>query len=485
MNAGLRDAHLIWQARNERTGGDRAYLAYGVIMVAIVAVAPLARALWLSATSAEGVALLSSVAAPASTSLFVVALWTAALLIGRDRGPALLSLFPLYVFGTTDLKRSTVFRGPLLRNGALLTASTTAVAAFVAAALASRGLIDPHAIIGCAAAGLCVGLIATVAWLVGQVLPAGSVVIALGLALCGVVAVTGFSVALTNLVALAAIATVLVALIPTLLNRLSLATLTSQAARWESATGFAAGMDFAAAVSTYRGKPRVGRHLRAVRPGRSLAAVFVKRDTVGAMRTPGRLIIGICAIAGAGVLMTLAFAPAAPTVLLGAAAGLVLFAGLGPLTDGLRHAASVAADLPLYGVSDETLLGLHALFPVAVMVVVLVLTVVVCAVVLGSAASGYALWAPLAASLVLGLIALATRVSTALKGMLPPELLTPMPTPAGDMSIVIQLAWAVDGVLVVALAGASAALILQAPALLAVVAFTVLGLAVRRWRSRG
>lgn len=474
MSAQLREAFAIWQMRNIRTGGDRAFAAYAVIMVVIVAVAPLVRALWLSATSAEGIALLASATTPTALSFIVTALWAGALLVGRDRGPALLPPFPLHVLATSDIQRSTVFRGPLLRNGLLVTASTTAVATFAGAVLVSRGLGDPHTAIAFAAGGALVGMIATVAWLVGQTLPRTSLAFAFA-----VVGLAAFGVVMTNLFVLATLATALIALVSTLLNRLSLATLTAQAARWESATVFASGLDFASATSTCRGRPRVGRHMRAVRPGRSLAVTFLLRDAIGAIRTPGRLIVGISAVAVAGVLMTLALAPAAPTVLLGAAAGLVLFAGLGPLTDGLRHAASVAADLPLYGLSDEVLVGFHALFPLAVVTVVLVLAAVVGTTLLETSLGG-----PLVASLALALVALVTRVSSALKGMLPPALLTPIPTPAGDVSILLQLTWVVDGVIVVAFAGAAAAIMLQAPTLIVVVALAAAGIGASRWRAR-
>lgn len=478
MSRQLRDTLAIWRMRNVRSGGDRAYLVYAVIMVAIVAVAPLVRMLWLSATSAEGIALLAAASTPTAVSVAIAVLWVGALLAGLDRGPALLPLFPLYVLSTSDLKRSTVFRGPLIRNGLLLTASTTVVAAFAGAALLGGGVADPHTAIEfvpmVAAAGALVGVIATVAWLVGQALPRVAICVAVGL-----VVLASLGVTISSLVALAVVATALVGLVPTLLSRLTLATLTEQAVRWESATIHAAGLDFASATSTYRARPRLGRHVRAVRSGNGLAATFVLRDAIGAIRTPVRLIVGIGAVAVAGTLMTFAFAPAAPGMLLGATAGLVLFVGLGSLTDGIRHAASVAADLPLYGISDEALLGLHVLFPLTVTAVVLLLAVVICAALLGSS-----LAAPLVASLGLGTVALIGRVSTALKGMLPPSLLTPIPTPVGDVSIVVQLAWALDGVLVVALAGIAAALVLQAPAYFVVVALFTVGIGVNRWRTR-
>lgn len=43
--------------------------------------------------------------------------------------------------------------------------------------------------------------------------------------------------------------------------------------------------------------------------------------------------------------------------------GLILFAGLGPLTDGIRHAASVAADFPCTGSATNTYSSITHSFP--------------------------------------------------------------------------------------------------------------------------
>lgn len=159
--------------------------------------------------------------------------------------------------------------------------------------------------------------------------------------------------------------------------------------------------------------------------------------------------------------------------------GLILFAGLGPLTDGIRHAASVAADFPLYGISDEYLLVNHALFPLAVTIVVLLTVAVVCSVVAGIIAS-----APIASSLALGLLTLIARVSNALKGPLPPVLLTPIPTPMGDLGAAMRMTWALDGLLLAAAAGAAVALAFESPVLLIGVVVTLVGVGINRWRHR-
>ena len=489
----------VWRARTARTSGDGAYAVYIALMVALVAVAPVARAVWLSLTGADGLRALTSAAAPEATILLTSALWAGALLLGRDRGPALRPPFPTYALATSDLARSDAFRGPVLRAGALVTVLTATIAGSIGAGLVHRGVVDPLDAGAFVAAGALVGVLATVAWLAGQAFPRAAMLLAVGVLALGAATAAvpgaasftpwgwvglaypggGSSHALPALTALIALTAVLVASAPMLMRRLDLADLMAQAARWDSATSHATGMDFGAAAMIYQRRPSVGRRFRAVRPFRRSAATFLIRDAIGAVRTPGRLAVSVVALAAAGALTTLAFTPGTPGWALGAAAGLILFAGLGPLTDGVRHAASVAADMPLYGVGDEQLLARHALFPLTVVFVVLLTAAVVGAVVAGIAVGG-----PILGSLVLGPLALIARIGNAVKGPLPPALLTPIPTPMGDLGAAVRLAWSLDGMLLTAVAGAAAALVFESPLLLLGVAGALLGIGVHRWRHR-
>lgn len=496
MSTRLRAALGIWHARNTHTTGDRAYVAYAVLMVALVTIVPLVRAVWLSATSAAGIALFMSPVAPGVTALVVAALWTSALLLGRGRGPALLPPFLIHALAGSDLPRFETFRGPLLRAGLLGSALTTIAAALVGGSLVSYGLTDPLSAVLFVAAGALVGIITTVAWLAGQSFPRAALLIALSLLALG--ALSALVPPLHALVPwgwvglaypgsgsphivalLAALTIALVTMVPALLDRLRVAELLAQAVRWQCATTHAAGMDFGAAVTVYQGRPQLGRHVRAIRSTGWLPLTFLLRNAIGATRTPGRLIVGLVLLASAGVLIALAFAPAAPGWLFGGAAGVFLFAGLGPLTDGIRHAASVASDSPLYGISDERLLANHVLFPLTVVVIVLLVTVVVCSIIVGITAA-----APIVSSLVAGLLTLITRVSNALKGSLPPGLLTPIPTPMGDLGAAARLAWAFDGLLLTALAGVGAVGAFESPILLIGVTAAVTAVGINRWRHR-
>ncbi|MFC6326936.1 hypothetical protein ACFP59_13570, partial [Microbacterium koreense] len=205
--------------------------------------------------------------------------------------------------------------------------------------------------------------------------------------------------------------------------------------------------------------------------------VFLARDTVGAARTPVRLAAGILTLTAAGGLLALAAAPGlgAP---LGAIAGLLLFAGLGPVTDGVRHAANIAGDLPLYGLSDGSLLAHHSLFPL-----VLTLAIVGGVATAGFVSAGFGIGAA-SGTIVGGLLALLVRIAHALKGPLPPALLAPIPTPFGDLGGAVRLLWAVDGIVLCAGAGVAASILVTAPVAAIAMGAVMVAIVAHRWRNR-
>lgn len=195
---------------------------------------------------------------------------------------------------------------------------------------------------------------------------------------------------------------------------------------------------------------------------------MLRRDLVGVSRTPGRL--------GAALIGTLAAVVVAGTVALlpGSLAWLALagsaawgFLALGSVSDGVRHAVEAISAPTLYGVTDLHLLALHALLPI----VMVLLTGLV-----GSTLTGLLGGSPaLALAGTAGLfLAVLLRIFDAAKGPLPLALLTPVPTPMGDVSgisvalsqigalLVATLVPTVIGLLV--LSGGPAALLLYVPA---------------------
>lgn len=497
---GVSAALAVWRSRGARTASERAFVVYAIVMVSLVAVVPLARAMWLASTSPSAIAALSAPGAPAAAMLVTTALWAAALLLGRDRGPALRPPFLTYALANGGLSRWAAFRGAVLRAASLTTLATAAAAALVGGALLTHGLAQPLEAVAFAASGVLVGVIATVAWLAGQAFPRAAPTAALAVLAAGVGTLAapvlrpitpwgevallypdnGAAVASPLLLA-AAIAGA--AATPAMVNRLSLADLVAQAMRWDQAMQSVAGMELSSAVTVYQQRPRVGRGIPAVLAAGGLARRFALRGLIGAVRTPGRSAGGVLTLGAAGALLALGLAsgdPGAPAWPWGAAAGVLAFIGLGPLTDGIRHAAQVASDLPLYGVSDERLLGAHTIFPLVAGLVVVGGAALVTAVAL--AASSAVLAA--SAALLLVLFALGARVGTALKGPLPPVLLAPIPTPMGDMAAAVRLAWASDALLLAAAAGAVVTAGFASPLLMIGMTVIVAGVVVARWRRR-
>lgn len=496
MRSQTQAAIAIWSARATGSRGERPFAVYLGLMILLVAIAPIVRAVWVSASSAEGVAVLSSPSAATVAIVVTVCLWAGALLLGRERGPAIRRPFLTHALATSDIPVAEAFRGPLLRSGALVVSVCAGAAGLIGAGLASAGLTSALGIVSFTAVGALVGVITTVAWSAGQAMPRAAVSVALLVAALGALTVAfpslqaftpwgwvGLAYPLDGVslapVALAALTVSLVIAVPSLMNRIGVTELTAQAVRWSSATSHATGMDFDSAARLYQGKPQVGRRLRAVRSGAGLVPMFFLRDALGAIRTPGRLVAGILGLVLAAVLVVFAATPAAPGWLLGAAAGIVAFAALGPLTDGIRHAADVAADFPLYGISDERVLAHHALFPLAVALIVVAAVIAAFWLVTGAFAGSAA-----TSALLLVILALVTRISTALKGPLPPVLLTPVPTAMGDPMAAVRFAWALDGLILAALAGTSAALASTVPLLAAVTVALTVGTGISRWRHR-
>ena len=134
MNPQARAAIAVWRTRASRGGGQRAFSVYLGLMVALVVLAPVGRAVWLSASGPEGVALLAASAAPAIASLVATALWAGAFLLGRERGPALRPPFLTHALASSDIPIAVSFRGPLLRSGASVSALCAAAAALAGAA---------------------------------------------------------------------------------------------------------------------------------------------------------------------------------------------------------------------------------------------------------------------------------------------------------------------------------------------------------------
>lgn len=437
-----------------------AYLVYAAALVLAIVGVPLVRGLVIGLSGPGVLTLLTAPSAGQVAGVAAGGLLTGLVLLGQVRGPALTSAFLTVAVAGNDLPRSRTLRAPFVVAAALLTTSSVAVAAILArvlhdAAGATAGTAGAI-VVGAGA----FGLLASVVWLLGQRLGpvpaarlAGALAAATGLGALwpapgplagGPLAPLSILVALSVLVGLSVLAALA---IPRLLDSLDGTVLLAQARRWEAAGVSASAGDLAGAMGRFRVLPRTGRTWWAVHSG-SRTIRFVLRDLVGALRTPGRAAGGALGLVAAGSLLAAGAEGQQPlTWAATAAGGVVAYLALGVFTDGFRHAAEAASAPALYGYSTSRLFTLHAVLPTAC---ALALTGIGAAATTGTDLTVGATVAALAVVLVL------VRVRDSAKGPLPAALLTPAPTPAGDVAGVAVLLWQADAVVVSALVAVAA-----------------------------
>jgi hypothetical protein len=537
----LRDLRRTVREARRRPAADTSYAVYLALLIVLVAVVPVVRAGWLFVTDPVNAVALTSAATMPVIAGVVGLVWAAAVIAGRLRGPVVFTPFLAHALTTSPVPQRRAFARQVWMSvaalsvagalcGATLAAAAAAASAAAVTSAAASAVASPSAVVYpsasalaaapsvtvatpeialgvalAASVGAACGIVAALLWLVGQAVPprwsalAIGVLAALSTAAFGAQA-WGFSfdptLADTTLAGLAAVgahplaapgallaALTLLAVVPLLLSRLEPRVVLGQSLRWEAVRLHTSTLELSASVATYQSVPRAGRRRFAIGGrARSLPAIIVRRDAVAALRTPGRLAIGVLVLLACGALIAGAAVVAPPAWMLGAIAGLAAYAAAGPLSDGLRHAVEAASALPLYGTSDSALLLLHTLFPaLAVGLVVATGAVLVTA-----------FWPPAAAlplasigsAVIVAIGSVVLRLMNALKPPLPLALLTPIPTPAGDMAALHRVIWALDGVLLAGLLGAAASL--SATAILAPLAVVAVAglIARRRWVVR-
>ncbi|AZL05704.1 hypothetical protein CXR24_08975 [Brevibacterium aurantiacum] len=239
-------------------------------------------------------------------------------------------------------------------------------------------------------------------------------------------------------------------------------------------------MEFGQASSIYREPPRLLRRLKAVRPSRHVWITIARSDLYASPRSPIRLLTSLVCVLGAGLLVGLGSSLGPLAALLGLGAGALSYMGVGPLADGLRHGAAQVSDLPLYGISDRFLISVHAIFPIVVSGVVTTIGGLI-----GVQLTSGSILQVLVSSVGLSVLTVASILMSALKGPMPVQFLTSVPSPMGDPMVLTRAMWALDGLLTAIAAGMAVAALPTAPALTVVVAGIPLVLILRRWRYRG
>lgn len=486
------EARAYWRGRARRDvdRSGRGYTVYLSVLVSLVVGAPAVFAAWTLLRSDPVSHALRSSSGVTIVSTTVLALWIVALALGRVRGPVVLPGFLAYAMGSSPLSRWQVFGVVAVRAILLVAVVTGTVGAAAYMSLAGFAEWTAGSLIVFAAASLATGVIAGVLWLTAEVHPKAPAMIGVAATIAGAAALAwpgllhvlpwgwagwlwgGGPAALIAPLGVLAIAAVV--LIPVIVRRLSTEQVVWQGRAWSVAAEHTATFDFSSIAELYRARPSWLRGVDAVVPQISMALTILRRDVVGAFRTPGRLAAGLLQIAiGAAAFVIWGASP------LGCVAGaLLMSAGCGAMTDGLRHATDVVSSTgtQLYGMSDARLVGLHALFPG---VVVFLFALAGASPLLvggeGMRAFGLVLLPPL----LLGIAA-----ARMLRGDLPIALLAPIDSPFGDMGAMARMLWSLERPLLVAVAGATVAGLPASLWGLAVLYLVVVSLLVRRWRRR-
>lgn len=429
---------------------DTAYRVYLAVLVAGTLVGPVLHTLvvWL-ATPGLGT-LLAREELPALIATGTGLLLWIALAAGTVRGPVVMSPFRVHVVAGGPRTRRASLGGRYVRMLLLVLVTGTVLGALPGAALLRLGTGSSAALVEGALTGAGLAGVLGVSWLAGQSLSrrgrrwtAPSILAGAGAV--ALLLLRSRSVLPPNQAGwcvLAVVVAVALALAPHLLDRLRGPVLLEQAWRWRSATTAGGAGDLAAAATAYRSRPRRRGPADAVGTTRRLPLLFLRRDLVGAARTPVRsMVAAIVLCLGLGLAAWVAVGPVGSSwVGLALAFGLVYLA-LGVWSDGFRHGAEASAAPTLYGVSEQQLLWLHAALP-AVLVMTLGTALGLTVVLLGQPLTAGAL--PVAGAI----FCVAVRAFDAARGPMPVLLLTPVPTPLGDLSGVAVALWQADSLLV-------------------------------------
>lgn len=386
--------------------------------------------------------------------------------LGAMRGPVILSPFLTHLVAASDMARRNTLLRPFLIASSALVVVVTGTAVILSGVLLHAGSASVSASAGFTLASTSYGVLLGVAWLCGQALGPTRAWRLTGLTLLAVAA-TWVVPALASVTPWGSLgllwptspagvwwpyassglsAVVSVGLTPRLLDSLRGPALQDQASRWQAAGVSVRTADFAGALERYRTSPRVGRSWRAVISAPPVVR-FAIRDLIGAARTPSRLAVGSTGLALAGWLTHLSFALDENSWIPGVMGACLGYASAGVVTDGLRHAAEAAAAPPLYGCSNAALFWLHSIFPTLWTLTCMLLGVVFA-------------WPPqpelgsLTSTAALGVLLVVMRAYDSAKGFIPPLLMDPAPSPAGDLSGLFVLTWQIDAPLLVTVTAA-------------------------------
>ncbi|MBT0773400.1 hypothetical protein KIH74_30925 [Kineosporia sp. J2-2] len=442
----LRDVHA---GRGGADAPDLVYAGYVVVLLVLFIGVPLLLAAVRALSGDEVAGAVFSAAGERGLRIGVGGFLAAAAACGRVYGPVTPEPFFVTLLVGTDLPRALALRRPFLLATAVAAVPLATAGLVAGLTFLANGVLSGPGLVRFLAVVAAVIVLAAWLWLAGQVLPdrwawvlpgvvltltgtgllvpAADVPTPWGWAARAVVGHDGTAWAAAVLLVVTAGAAVVT--VPVLLSATSGPRLRADAERRQITRTAAFSGEITVALDVYRARPGLGRTWRAVR-GRPAPVRFLVRDLVAGARTPVRFSVG-CLTLVVGLGLT-AHAPG--LLVAGAGSGLVYLA-LGVFSDGFRHAAQAGAGPPLYGVGVAELFVVHSLLPLTALLVTAV------------AVGGTGVVAA-------GLLLVAVRAYDSAKGPLPPILLTPVASPAGDLSSLNVLIWQADAALISVFCGA-------------------------------
>ena len=380
------------------------------------------------------------------------------------RGPALLAPFLTSTLAASALRRRTVLWRPFLRAVlvpvlSMLVGSTLVSVTLLSTAAGVRIDVAAAAWFVLAAAGA--GALLGAAWLAGELLRGAPrrLLVAGLLAAAAASAITsrvpgpgtaypvgashgGLPALLLSGAGVLAVATSVAAL-----DRLRGDVLREQSMRWDAVSTIATSGDLAGAAVTLRTPPSAGRRLRAIGP-RPLALLYARRDAVGWLRSPERLLGAVVITPAAGAALAGSVHLTGPLAAGGVLAGSVMLWGAsGWLVDGIRHGVHTLGAPGLFGQPAAVQVLLHALAPM------LLLTALAAGGAVLTLGSGSTDPTDVLLPAAMVPVLIAGRVRDAAKGPMPLRLMTPMPTAQGDGAVLVMLAWQADAPLLALLSG--------------------------------
>ena len=283
-------------AHPQSASGDGWYAVYASLLVGVVVGLPLMRGAAQGLGQPSVLPFLEDPPVGALPVGFSAAI-AAAALVGGTAGPAVLTPFLTVHLGGNHLSRARTLLRPFLRSAVLLVSMCLVAAGTSAWTLWNAGAVDVASAVLLVLIAGCAAWIVSVVWLAGQACTARARAV---LVLAAVVAGAATSVPPVSLFpvlwstsAVGAAFWVVGALVssllvPRLLVRLRGDDLLNHARRRDLAAAAGRAGEVGHALSTFRPLPRVGRRMDAVAARAPFIVTIVRRDIVGALRTPVR-----------------------------------------------------------------------------------------------------------------------------------------------------------------------------------------------------